>query len=85
MSQSINLLATRLYQICEQKGWAEDARYYNELTASWQNIEERPGGDVKTAREPSKKKEVGQKTLEGFSVPFTLPFTLGTLKKPDEK
>ena len=85
MSQSINLLATRLYQICEQKGWAEDARYYNELTASWQNIEERPGGDVKTAREPSKKKEVGQKTLEGFSVPSTLPFTLGTLKKPDEK
>ncbi|WP_167815554.1 DUF1156 domain-containing protein [Methanocorpusculum sp. GPch4] len=85
MSQSINLLATRLYQICEQKGWAEDARYYNELTASWQNIEERPGGDAKIAREPSKKKEVGQKTLEGFSIPLTLPFTLGTLKKPDEK
>jgi len=85
MSHSINLLATRLYQICEQKGWAEDARYYNELTASWQNIEERPGGDAKIARQPNKKKEVGQKTLEGFSVPFTLPFTLGTLKKPDEK
>jgi len=85
MAQSINLLTTRLYQICDQKGWAEDARYYNELTASWQNIDERADRNQAKAREPSKKKEVGQKTLEGFSLPFKLPLTFGTLEKSDKK
>jgi putative DNA methylase len=33
-------LAYRLYTLCERKGWAEDARAYNELITSWSAIEE---------------------------------------------
>ncbi len=32
-------LAYRLYTLCERKGWAEDARAYNELVTSWTGIE----------------------------------------------
>ncbi len=32
-------LAYRLYTLCERAGWAEDARAYNELIASWSAIE----------------------------------------------
>ncbi|MBU0673021.1 MAG: DUF1156 domain-containing protein [Proteobacteria bacterium] len=32
-------LAYRLYTLCERKGWAEEARSYNELIASWLGIE----------------------------------------------
>ncbi len=32
-------LAYRLYTLCERKGWAEEARPYNELIASWDGIE----------------------------------------------
>jgi putative DNA methylase len=32
-------LAYRLYTLCERKGWAEDARAYNELITSWSAIE----------------------------------------------
>lgn len=32
-------LAYRLYTLCERKGWAEDARAYNELITSWISIE----------------------------------------------
>lgn len=32
-------LAYRLYTLCERKGWAEDARAYNELITSWSSIE----------------------------------------------
>lgn len=35
----IRNLAYRLYTLCERKGWAEDARAYNELITSWQGIE----------------------------------------------
>ncbi len=66
MSQSMNLLATRLYQICEQKGWAEDARPYNELTASWQAITDSTDRNIAPARSPAKRKETGQRTLSGF-------------------
>lgn len=66
MSQSINLLATRLYQICEQKGWAEDARPYNELTASWQAITDKVDRNIAPARDSNKKRETGQRTLSGF-------------------
>jgi putative DNA methylase len=31
-------LAYRLYQICERKGWAEEARAYNGLVESWREI-----------------------------------------------
>lgn len=34
-AESIRQLAYRLYTLCERKGWAEEARAYNELIASW--------------------------------------------------
>lgn len=34
-------LAYRLYTIAERKGWAEEARGYNVLVASWPAIKER--------------------------------------------
>ena len=37
--ESIRQLAYRLYTLCERKGWAEDARGYNELITSWHEIE----------------------------------------------
>jgi len=36
----IRQLAYRLYTICERKGWAEDARAYNDLVTSWPAIVE---------------------------------------------
>ncbi|MFW9602570.1 MAG: hypothetical protein ACMV1B_09640, partial [Prevotella sp.] len=38
-SEAIRALAYRLYTLCERKGWAEDARGYNELVTSWHAIE----------------------------------------------
>lgn len=37
-SELIRQLAYRLYRLCERKGWADDARHYNELIASWDAI-----------------------------------------------
>jgi putative DNA methylase len=36
----IRQLAYRLYTLCERKGWAEEARSYNELVTSWPAIVE---------------------------------------------
>jgi putative DNA methylase len=36
--ESIRQLAYHLYTLCERKGWAEDARAYNELIGSWPAI-----------------------------------------------
>jgi len=38
-AEPIRNLAYRLYTLCERKGWAEDARAYNELISSWTAIE----------------------------------------------
>lgn len=38
-SDAIRQLTYRLYTLCERKGWAEDARAYNELITSWDNID----------------------------------------------
>lgn len=35
----VRQLAYRLYTLCERKGWAEDARKYNELITSWHAVE----------------------------------------------
>jgi len=35
----IRNLAYRLYTLCERKGWADEARSYNELITSWTGIE----------------------------------------------
>jgi putative DNA methylase len=37
--EAVRQLAYRLFTLCERKGWAEDARAYNELIATWQAIE----------------------------------------------
>ncbi len=36
--ESIRQLAYHLYTLCERKGWAEDARAYNELIGAWHAI-----------------------------------------------
>lgn len=41
-------LAYRLYQICERKGWAQEAQPYNALVASW-NEASRAARDVRAA------------------------------------
>ncbi|MCW8175593.1 DUF1156 domain-containing protein [Verminephrobacter aporrectodeae] len=38
-AEPIRNLAYRLYTLCERKGWAEEARAYNELISSWTGIE----------------------------------------------
>jgi putative DNA methylase len=46
-------LAYRLYTLCERKGWAEDARAYNELITSWGGVEtaaiKEPGKPTQTS------------------------------------
>ncbi|WP_017365771.1 DUF1156 domain-containing protein [Methylococcus capsulatus] len=39
-AEPIRALAYRLYTLCERKGWAEDARAYNELVTAWSGIEQ---------------------------------------------
>jgi putative DNA methylase len=38
-SEATRQLAYRLNTLCERRGWAEDARAYNELITSWTGIE----------------------------------------------
>jgi putative DNA methylase len=38
-TEAIRQLAYRLYTMCERRGWAEDARAYNDLVTSWTAIE----------------------------------------------
>ena len=38
-AETMRQLAYRLYTLCERKGWAEDARAYNELITAWPQIE----------------------------------------------
>jgi putative DNA methylase len=37
-AEPIRQLAYRLYTLCERKGWAEEARAYNELICAWRGI-----------------------------------------------
>jgi len=37
-ADAIRQLAYRLYTLCERKGWAEDARSYNELVIAWDGV-----------------------------------------------
>ncbi|HDR9039079.1 TPA: DUF1156 domain-containing protein [Burkholderia vietnamiensis] len=52
-AEPIRALAYRLYTLCERKGWADDARAYNELVMAWSAIEQAAGeaGVVNTQRE----------------------------------
>ena len=38
-AEPIRALAYRLYTLSERKGWAEDARAYNELVTAWSDVE----------------------------------------------
>jgi adenine-specific DNA methylase len=42
-AEPIRALAYRLYTLCERKGWAEEARAYNELVSAWTSIEQSLG------------------------------------------
>ncbi len=42
-AEPIRALAYRLYTLCERKGWAEEARAYNELVTAWSGIEQAAG------------------------------------------
>jgi len=42
-AEPMRALAYRLYTLCERKGWAEEARAYNELVAAWSGIEQAAG------------------------------------------
>ena len=44
-AEAARQLAYRLYTLCERKGWAEDARAYNELITSWAGIESAAGSE----------------------------------------
>ena len=44
-------LAYRLYTLCERKGWAEDARAYNEIVTGWSAIERSVGAGGEEQRE----------------------------------
>lgn len=37
--EAARALAYRLFQICERRGWAEEARPYNDLAAAWPDIQ----------------------------------------------
>ena len=52
-AEPIRALAYRLYTLCERKGWADEARAYNELVMAWSAIEQAAGeaGVVNTQRE----------------------------------
>ncbi len=39
-TEAIRALAYRLYTLCERKGWATDARAYNELIGAWGGVEQ---------------------------------------------
>jgi len=54
---AIRQLAYRLYTVCERKGWAEDARPYNELITSWGAVE---------AQTPTVIEKAPQKTLSSY-------------------
>jgi len=56
---AVRQLAYRLYTICERKGDAEEARPYNELIASWQQVD----NAARASREPSEQLDMFGGTL----------------------
>ena len=50
-TETVRQLAYRLFTLCERKGWAEEARAYNELIASWYGTVEASAEDKKGPRE----------------------------------
>jgi putative DNA methylase len=50
-AEAARQLAYRLYTLCERKGWAEDARAYNEVVTGWTGIEKAAGTGGEEQRE----------------------------------
>jgi putative DNA methylase len=50
-AEAARQLAYRLYTLCERKGWAEDARAYNEVVTGWSGIEKAAGTGGEEQRE----------------------------------
>lgn len=50
-AEAARQLAYRLYTLCERKGWAEDARAYNEVVTGWNGIEKAAGTGGEEQRE----------------------------------
>jgi putative DNA methylase len=50
-AEAARQLAYRLYTLCERKGWAEDARAYNEVVTGWSGIERAAGAGGEEQRE----------------------------------
>ena len=50
-AEAARQLAYRLYTLCERKGWAEDARAYNEVVTGWSGIERAAGTGGEEQRE----------------------------------
>jgi len=50
-AEAARQLAYRLYTLCERKGWAEDARAYNEIVTGWGGIEKAAGTGGEEQRE----------------------------------
>ena len=50
-AEAARQLAYRLYTLCERKGWAEDARAYNEIVTGWSGIERAAGTGGEEQRE----------------------------------
>lgn len=50
-AEAARQLAYRLYTLCERKGWAEDARAYNEVVTGWSGIERAGGAGGEEQRE----------------------------------
>jgi len=50
-AEAARQLAYRLYTLCERKGWAEDARAYNEVVTGWNGIEKSAGTGGEEQRE----------------------------------
>ena len=50
-AEAARQLAYRLYTLCERKGWAEDARAYNEIVTGWTGIEMSAGTGGEEQRE----------------------------------
>jgi len=50
VSETARQLAFLLYTTCERKGWAEDARPYNDLVTAWLSIEKQARTDIRDAQ-----------------------------------
>jgi len=50
-AEAARQLAYRLYTLCERKGWADDARAYNEIVTGWTGIEKSAGTGGEAQRE----------------------------------